>query len=102
MRDRERKRTQIVARKDATAAKQTKYPSLFGDGGWHTNGTVMVGQYTQTKQKRLRAKTVKFGHGRHYKKGSCREQGGGGEIKGNLDEEIGIGEEKPGNRKRNE
>ena len=81
MRDRERKRTQTVARKDATVAKQTKYPSLFGDGGWHTNGTVMVGQYTQTKQKRLRAKTVKFGHGRHYKKGSCREQGGGGRNK---------------------
>ena len=68
MRDREREKTQIVAREDAMADKQTKYPSLFGDGGWHINGTVMVGQYTQTKQRRLRAKTVKSGHDKHYKK----------------------------------
>ena len=33
MRDRERKRTQIVAAKGVTADKQTKYPSLSGDGG---------------------------------------------------------------------
>ena len=32
MRDRERERTQIVARKGATIDKQTKYSSLFGDG----------------------------------------------------------------------
>ena len=50
------------------ADKQTKYPFLSGDRGWHTNGTVMVGQYTQTRQRRLRAKRVKFGHDRHYKK----------------------------------
>ena len=42
MRDRER---EIVAGKGATADKQTKYSSLSGDGGWHTDGTVMVGQY---------------------------------------------------------
>ena len=68
MRDRERERTQTVAGKGATTDKQTKYPSLSGDGGWHTNGTVMVGKYTQTRQRRLRAKTVKSGHGRRYKK----------------------------------
>ena len=45
-----------------------KYSSLPGDGGWHTDETVMVGQYTQTRQRRLRAKTVKSGHGRNYKK----------------------------------
>ena len=33
MRDRERERTQTVAGKGATAYKQTKYPSLFGDEG---------------------------------------------------------------------
>ena len=33
MRDRERERNQTVARKGATADKQTKYPSLSGDGG---------------------------------------------------------------------
>ena len=33
MRDRERERNQTVARKGATADKQTKYPSLSGDVG---------------------------------------------------------------------
>ena len=46
MRDKERERTQTVTGKGATADKQTKYPSLFGDGGWHTDETMMVGQYT--------------------------------------------------------
>ena len=68
MRDRERERTQTVARKGVTADKQTKYPSLSGDEGWHTDGTVMASQYTQTRQMRLRAKTVKSSHNRHYKK----------------------------------
>ena len=70
MRDRERERTQTIAEKGTTADKQTKYPSLFSDweGGWHTDGPVVVGQYTQTRQRRLRAKTVKSDHGRHYKK----------------------------------
>ena len=68
MRDKERERTQIVARKGATIDKQTKYPSLSGDGGWHTNGTVMVGQYTHIRQRRLRTKTVKSGYGKHHKK----------------------------------
>ena len=68
MRDRKREKTQTVAGKDATADKQTKYPFLFGDGGWHTDGPVVVGKYTQTRQRRLRAKTVKSDHGRHYKK----------------------------------
>ena len=68
MRDRERERTQTVAGKGATIDKQTKYHSLSGDGGWHTDKPVVVGKYTQTRQMRLRAKTVKFGHDRHYKK----------------------------------
>ena len=42
MRDRERERNQTVAEKGAMADKQTKYPFLSGDGGWHTDGTVMV------------------------------------------------------------
>ena len=46
MRDKERERTQTVAGKGVTADKQTKYPSLSGDGRWHTDGTVIVGQYT--------------------------------------------------------
>ena len=68
MRDKERERTQTVAGKGVTVDKQTKYPSLSGDGGWHTDDPVVVGQYTQIRQRRLRAKTVKFGYDRHYKK----------------------------------
>ena len=37
-------------------------------GGRHTDGTVMVGQYTQTRQRELRVKIVKSGHGKHYKR----------------------------------
>ena len=40
---------------------------LSGDGEWHTNGPVVVSKYTQIRQMWLRAKIVKFGHGRHYK-----------------------------------
>ena len=36
VRDREREKTQIVAGKGVTADKQTKYPSLSGDGGGGT------------------------------------------------------------------
>ena len=68
MRDKERKRTQTVAAKGATIDKQTKYPSLSGDRGWHIDKPVVVGQYTQTRQRRLRAKIVKSSHGRYYKK----------------------------------
>ena len=69
MRDKERERAQTVARKGATADKQKKNTLLcLVMGGWHTDGTVMVGQYTQIRQRRLRTKIVKSGHGRHYKK----------------------------------
>ena len=68
MRDKEREKTQNVAGKGATADKQTKYPSLSGDGGWHIDEPMVVGQYIQTRQRRLRDKIVKSGYGRHYKK----------------------------------
>ena len=45
MRDRERERTQTVAGKGATVDKQTKYPSLSGDGGvahkWNSDGQLV-------------------------------------------------------------
>ena len=41
---------------------------LFGNGEWHTNRPVVGDKYTQTRQRWLRAKIVKSGHGRHYKK----------------------------------
>ena len=37
-------------------------------GEWHTDGLVVVGKYTQTRQRWLRAKIVKSSHGRHYKR----------------------------------
>ena len=40
---------------------------MSGDGEWYTVGLVVVGRYTQTRQRWLRARIVKSGHGRHYK-----------------------------------
>ena len=40
---------------------------MSSDGEWHIVGPVVVDRYTQTRQKWLRAKIVKSGHGRHYK-----------------------------------
>ena len=39
---------------------------MSGDGKRHTD--VVVGKYTKTRKRWLRAKIVKFSHGRHYKK----------------------------------
>ena len=39
---------------------------MSGDGEWHTD--MVVGKYTQTRQRWLRAKIVKSNHGKHYKK----------------------------------
>ena len=41
---------------------------MSGDREWHIDGPVVVGKYTQTRQRLLRAKIVKSGHGRHYKR----------------------------------
>ena len=41
---------------------------MFGNGEWYTDGPVVVGKYTQTRQRWLRAKIVKFSHDKHYKK----------------------------------
>ena len=40
---------------------------LSGDGEWHKDGPVVVGKYTQTRQRLLRAKIVKADHAKHYK-----------------------------------
>ena len=59
--------------------KQTKYPFLSGGGEWHTNGPVVVGKYTYTRQRQLRAKTVNISHGRPYIRNPllCKERGDG-------------------------
>ena len=40
---------------------------MSGDGEWHTDEPVVVGKYSHIRQRWLRAKIVKSGHGRHYK-----------------------------------
>ena len=40
---------------------------MSGDGKWHIDGPVVVGKYTKTRQRWLKAKTIKSSHGRHYK-----------------------------------
>ena len=44
---------------------ETNLP-LSGKGECHTD--LVVGKYAQTRQRRLRGKVVKTGHGRHYKR----------------------------------
>ena len=63
--------------------KQNSFP-LSSDGEWYTNGPVVVGKYTQTRQRLLRAKIVKSDYGKHYK-GSllpCTGEGGGDKHQG--------------------
>ena len=68
MRDRERKRLHHgrKGRHDRPINKTTF--SLSGVGEGDANKPVVVGKYTQTKQRRLKGKIVKSGHGKHYKK----------------------------------
>ena len=40
---------------------------MSSDREWHTNGPVVVGKYTQIRQRLLSDKIVKSGHGRRYK-----------------------------------
>ena len=41
---------------------------MSGGGEWNTNKPVVVGKYTQTRQRWLKGKIVKYGHDKHYKK----------------------------------
>ena len=67
MRDREREDPHY-SRKGCHDRQTNKNTSFSSNGEWHADGTVMVGKYTQTKQRWLRGRTVKSGHDRHYKK----------------------------------
>ena len=67
MRDREREGTHTVAGRGCHGRLTNKIVlSLSGDGEWHID--VVVGKYTQTRQRWLRAKIIKSSHDRHYKK----------------------------------
>ena len=41
---------------------------MSGDEEWHTDGPVVVSKYTKTRQRWLRAKTVKSCHDMRYKR----------------------------------
>ena len=66
LRERERKHL-CRGRKECYGGlrNKTNLP-LSGKGKRHT--PLVVGKYTQTRQRRLRGKMVKTGHGRHYKR----------------------------------
>ena len=66
MRDREKEGTHTVVGMGCHGKLTKKMSSLSGDGERHTD--VVVGKYTQTRQRRLRVKMVKSSHDRHYKK----------------------------------
>ena len=74
MRDRERKRLHRGRKgRHGRSINKTAF-SLSRDGEGDANKPVVVGRYTQTRQRWLGAKIVKSSHGRHYKKGPCSEQ----------------------------
>ena len=70
MRDRERKHLHRGRKRchDRPINKTTF--SLSGAREGDANEPVVVGKYTQTRQRWLKGKIVKFGHGRRYKKTS--------------------------------
>ena len=78
----QRETTHTAAGKGAMANKQTnKQNSLLylvmGSGAASTDEPMVVGKYTQTRQRQLKGKIVKFGHSRHYIRDPCRAQKGG-------------------------
>ena len=49
-------------------------------GEWNTDELVVVGKFTQTRQRWLKGKIVKSGHGRYYKKTFTMPRTGGQKI----------------------
>ena len=70
MRDRERKRLHRGKKgRHGKPINKTVF-SLSGAGEGDANEPVVVGKYTQTRQRWLKGKIVKSGHNRRYKKTS--------------------------------
>ena len=68
MRDRERKRLHRGKKgRHGRPINKTAF-SLSGAGEGDANEPIVVGKYAQTRQRWLNGKTVKYGHGRRYKK----------------------------------
>ena len=77
MRDRERKRLHC-GRKGRHGKPINKIAfSLSGVGEGDAGEPVVVGKYTQTRQRWFKGKIIKFGHGRYYKKTSTVSKIGG-------------------------
>ena len=70
MRDRERKRLHRGKKGRHDRPINKTVFSLSGVGEGDANEPVVVGKYTQTRQRWLKGKIVKSGHGRRYKKTS--------------------------------
>ena len=70
MRDKERKRLHRGKKgRHGRPINKTAF-SLFGAREGDANEPVVVGKYTQTRQRWLKGKIVKSGHGRRYKRAS--------------------------------
>ena len=86
MRDRERKRLHR-GRKGRHGKPINKIAfSLFGAGEGDANELVVVGKYTQTRQRWLKGKIIKFSHNRCYKKTSTMPRTG---VEKTREEQIG-------------
>ena len=68
MRDRERKRLHRGRKGCYDRPINKTFFSLSGVGEGDENELVVVGKYTQIRQRWLKGKIVKSSHGRHYKK----------------------------------
>ena len=68
MRDRERKRLHCGRKGCYNKPMNKTVFSFSGAGEGDENELVVVGKYTQTRQRWLKGKIVKFGHGKYYKK----------------------------------
>ena len=76
MRDRERKCLHRGRKGHHSRPINKTFFSLSRTGEGDANEPVVVDKYTQTRQRWLKGKIVKFGHGRRYKKTSTMPRTG--------------------------
>ena len=76
MRDRERKHLHRGRKRRHDKLTNKTTFSLFGARESDANELIVVGKYTQTRQRWLKGKIVKFGHGKRYKKTSTMPKTG--------------------------
>ena len=87
MRDRERKRLHRGRkRRHGRPINKTVF-SLSGAGEGDADELVVVGKYTQTRQRWLKGKIVKSGHDMHYKKTFIVPRTGGRKNRGRTRKE---------------